>query len=269
MGAVEARDLSLGTALSGVSFSLPIGSCTAVLGNNGSGKSTLLGMLARILSPTHGACSCLGPISYLPEGFPIDEQLRVRQVIDLVSGTPGWERRWATPLLEALDLPPRKRIAQLSQGQRVQLGVALTLGRRVRTYLLDDPFLGLDPMARVRVERAIADRAADATVVVASQEAAISERLCDHLLFLQTGRLFWCAPFESWRSRYRRIRVRDRVEATHELGELALITRRQGATMEVLLDDPAGSAEGRLRRAGARVDPMPLPLDELLLVVSA
>lgn len=269
MGAIDTRALTMGTALSNISFSLPVGSCTAVLGNNGSGKSTLLAILARIFSPTSGEAECLGPVSYLPEGFPIDEQLRVKQVIGLVAGTPGWESRWVSPLLSALDLPPRKRIRELSQGQRVQLGVALTLGRRVRTYLLDDPFLGLDPMARVRIERAIADRAAEATVLVASQEAAISERLCDHMLFLKNGELLWCAPFESWRSRFRRIRVRDRLEAIHELGELALVTRQSGAAIEVLLDDPAGMAESRLRRAGARVDPMALPLDELLMAVAA
>ena len=41
MGAIDTRALTMGNALSNISFSLPVGSCTAVLGNNGSGKSTL------------------------------------------------------------------------------------------------------------------------------------------------------------------------------------------------------------------------------------
>jgi ABC-type multidrug transport system ATPase subunit len=268
MAAVEAHNLTLQPGLAEASFSLPTGSCTAVLGPNGAGKSTLLAVLAGVFSPSTGHARCDGPVSYLPEGFPMDDQLRIRDAMDLVAGLPGWEASVAGPLIDGIGVSARTRLGSLSQGQRVQLGVALTLGRRVRTYLLDDPFLGLDPMACVRVERAIADRAAEATMVIASQRSGLSERLCDHLLFLSSGRLVWCAPTESWRSRYRRIRIRGHVDAVHELGELALVIRSGGTSMQVLLDDPAGVAERRLRRAGAVVDPVPLPLDELLMAVA-
>lgn len=268
MSAVSARGLTLGRDLRGVDFDLPLGSCTAVLGPNGAGKSTLLGLLAGVLVPDAGQVQCLGPISYLPEGLPLDSGLRVRDVLGLVRRLPGWEPRVADPLLTALDLPLRHRTEALSQGQRVRLGVALTLGRRARTYLLDDPFLGLDPMAQVVVERAIAERAAEATVLLACQHAAAAERLCDHLLFLRKGGLRWCAPVDAWRERFRRVRIRGRLDAAHELGELALHIEQRGATLEALLDDPAGVAEARLRVAGATVDPLPLPLDELLLAVA-
>lgn len=269
MASIDAHALTLEPGLTDVSFSLPHGSCTAVLGPNGAGKSTLLAVLAGVFRAQSGQSHCLGPVGYLPEGFPIDDQLRVRDAIELMRSLPGWEHDWASPLIEAIGVTPKTRIGKLSQGQRVQLGVALTLGRRVRTYLLDDPFLGLDPMACVRVERAIADRAADATLLIASQKAGVSERLCDHLMFLRGGRLLWCAPTEAWRSRYRRIRIRGRLEAVHELGELALVIRSSGDSMEVLLDDPACVAERQLLRAGATVSPVPLPLDELLMAVAA
>ena len=269
MFAIEASGLTLQPGLQDVSFSLPRGSCTALLGTNGAGKSTLLNVLAGIFRPASGTAHCSGPAGYLPEGFPIDDQLRVRDAIDLVSSLPGWERSWVDPLLAELALAPKSRVGSLSQGQRVQLGVVLTLGRRLRTYLLDDPFLGLDPIACVRVERAIADRAAESTILMASQQSSVSERLCDHLMFLRKGKLLWCAPMDAWRSRYRRIRIRSALDAVHELGELALTIRSSGDTLEVLLDDPAGVAERRLRRVGAIVDPVPLPLDELLMAVAA
>ena len=269
MSAISARGLTLRDGLRGVEFQLPLGSCTAVLGPNGAGKSTLMGLLAGALVPDQGSVHCLGPVSYLPEGLPLDNLLPVKDVLDLVRRLPGWEPRVADPLLTAFDLPVGKRIEALSQGQRVRLGVVLALGRRARTYLLDDPFLGLDPMAKVLVERAIADRAADATVVFACQHAAAAERLCDHLLFLDKGRLLWCAPVDAWRDRFRRVRISGNVDAVHELGELALHVERRGTVLEALLDDPAGVAEARLRVAGAMVEPLPLPLDELLMAVAA
>lgn len=259
----------LGASLRDVSFDLPLGSCTAVLGPNGAGKSTLMGLLAGVLVADAGSVSCLGPVSYLPEGMPLDAGLRVRDAFAVIRRLPGWEPRVADPLLTAFDLPLQRRMDALSQGQRVRLGVALTLGRRARTYLLDDPFLGLDPMVQVHVERAIADRAAQSTVVLACQHAAAAERLCDHLLLLRGNGLQWCAPVDAWRERFRRIRIRGAVDAVHGLGELALHVERRGTTLEALLDDPAGVAEARLRVAGAVVEPLPLPLDELLMAVAA
>ncbi len=269
MSAVSAHALTLDRTLADVSFSLPSGSCTAVLGPNGAGKSTLLGLLAGVLRPASGTRSCQGPVSYLPEGLPMDGFLRVRAVVDLVRRLPNWDAAVAEPLLDAFQLEPGRRLDQLSQGQRVRLGVALALGRRARTYLLDDPVLGLDPMAQIVVERAITDRAAVATVVLACQHASAAERLCDHLMVLRRGGLVWCAPMESWRDRYRRVRVFGDVDLAATLGPMALHFEPRGASVVAILDDPTGTAEARLRAAGARVEPLAFPLDELLLAVAA
>jgi len=175
----------------------------------------------------------------------------------------------ASRLTTALSLPMDRGASQLSQGQRVRLGLIMTLGRRAPVYLLDDPFLGLDPMAQVAAERFIAERAADATVLIANQDAAASERLCSHLLFLRSAELSWCAPMEAWRERFRRVRVRGPASAVESLGLLVLHAESRGRTIEVLLDDPTGSAEDRLRARGVRVEAVPLPLDELLLCMVA
>ena len=74
---------------------------------------------------------------------------------------------------------------------------------------------------------------------------------------------------DAWRERFRRVRIRGNIDAVYELGELAIHIERRGNTLEALLDDPACVAEARLRVAGAVVEVMPLPLDELLMVVAA
>jgi len=266
---VGAAGLTLGDALRDVSFSLPVGSCTAVLGANGGGKSTLLAALAGVLPPDAGQVFCVGPAAYLPEGCPLDGWVSVRRWLAFAERLPGWEPEVASRLTTALSLPMDRGASQLSQGQRVRLGLIMTLGRRAPVYLLDDPFLGLDPMAQVAAERFIAERAADATVLIANQDAAASERLCSHLLFLRSAELSWCAPMEAWRERFRRVRVRGPASAVESLGLLVLHAESRGRTIEVLLDDPTGSAEDRLRARGVRVEAVPLPLDELLLCMVA
>jgi len=264
-----ATALTVGTALRDVSFALPAGSCTAVLGANGSGKSTLLATLAGTIAPDAGTTHCPRPAAYLPEGCPLDGWVSVRRWLELGARLPGWEPSVAAELREALDLPPTRTASQLSQGQRVRLGLVLTLSRRAPVYLLDDPFLGLDPMALVAAERVIAERSADATVLLANQDASASERLCSHLLFLRNGELAWCAPLEAWRARFRRVRVHGPTAPLDALGLLVLQAETRGRTTDVLLDDPAGTAEQRLRGAGVRVESVPLPLDELLLCMVA
>ena len=269
MSAVEVEGLRLGRALRGLDFSLPTGSCSAIVGANGAGKSTLMGILAGVLRPDAGRARCAGPVAYLPEGLGLDGLLRVGGAVGLVAGLPGWEPSVGGALLDRFGLDPRARVGDLSMGQRTRLGVALTLGRRARTYLLDDPFLGLDPMAQVIVERAIAERAAESTVVMGCQHASAAERLCDHLLLLRAGELLWCAPVESWRARYRRLRVSGPIDLRAALGERVVHLEAQGGGWVVLVDDPAGLAERQLRVAGARVDEQALALDELLLWVAA
>ena len=73
MFAIEASRLTLQPGLQDLSFNLPRGSCTALLGTNGAGKSTLLNVLAGIFHPASGTAHCSGPVGYLPEGFPIED----------------------------------------------------------------------------------------------------------------------------------------------------------------------------------------------------
>ena len=269
MSAVSVRGLVVGEALRGVDFELPHGACGGVLGANGAGKSTLLWAVAGAIRPDAGSIACRRPAAYLPEGAPLGGFVKVRRWLALARRLPGWEPAVGEALIQALELPPNAQASQLSQGQRVRLGLIMTLGRRAPLYLLDDPFLGLDPIAQVVAERFIAERAAESCVLLANQNASASERLCSHLLFLRGGRTVWCAPIESWRERYRRVRVRGPEAAVRGLGLMVLHAERRGGATDLLLDDPSGVAERRLRIAGATVEAVPLPLDELLLGVVA
>ncbi len=260
-----ARGLHLGGVLRGIDLDLPEASCAGVMGLNGAGKSTLLSVLAGVVQPDEGHIEAAAPVAYLPEGCPLDPWISVRRWMSLARRLPGWEEDIGGALIRELPLPQGRSAGQLSQGQRVRLGLILTLGRRAPLYVLDDPFLGLDPVAQVVAERWIAHRSAEATVVMASQHAGATERLCSHLAFLREGELMWCAPVESWRERFRRIRVRGDETALRALGMLVLHAERRGQVTEVLLDDPGHSAEARLSAAGCRVERVPLPLDELLM----
>jgi ABC-type multidrug transport system ATPase subunit len=257
---LRVRDLTLGSVLRGVSLTVSPGECLGVLGANGAGKSTLLAALAGVL-PSR-AVTGAGRWAYLPEGCPWDPGLPVRAWLALGATLPGWDPGFADRLLAALPIPAERDASRLSQGQRVRLGLILTLGRRAPGYLLDDPFLGLDPAAVAAAEEAIAERSADAPTVIAAQNSDALERLCTHLAVLDAGRLVGWGSTDTWRDRFRVLRVR--AAELPELPVRVLRIERVGAALEAIVDDPEGRVSALLRSHDLTVEELPLPLREVL-----
>lgn len=253
----------VGRALVGVDLHVPEGACVGVVGVNGAGKSTLLAVAARVVRPDAGRVEGPAAVAYLPEGCPLDGGVPVRAWLAMARTLPGWEPEAGDALAAELELPAGARA--LSQGQRVRLGLVLTLGRRAAAYVLDDPFLGLDPLARVVAERWIALRAADAPVLLAAQELPAMERLCTDLVLLHAGRVVGADAVDAWRARFRGVRVVGDVDVARILGPRLL--RVEGGT--TLLDDPRGDAELALEAAGARVEPVALALEDVFRALVA
>ena len=86
--------------------------------------------------------------------------------------------------------PARLRV---SGGQRAQVALALTLAKRPRLLLLDEPFAALDPLARqnflATLTSAVADAGGGLTVVLSSHLVTDLERVCDHLILLAGSRV--------------------------------------------------------------------------------
>jgi len=262
---IDVRDVVVGSAVRGVSLEVPTGGCMGVIGLNGAGKSTLLATVAGVLRPDGGAVSGATGAIYLPEGCPLDPGISVRRWYRLARSLPGWEPAVGEAMIAEFKLPAKNAANRLSQGQRVRLGLILALGRRGKNYVLDDPFLGLDPVARAIAERWIAHRAAGSTMICAAQDADALERLCTHLTLLNEGAVLASDSVDSWRRRFRAVRVLDQPRGVLEaIGAAVLQRRERGRSCELILDDPDGVAEQVLITSGARVDSLPVRFDELL-----
>jgi ABC-2 type transport system ATP-binding protein len=104
---------------------------------------------------------------------------------------PGWDQALADRWLERFQLPPDRRVGQLSGGQRTQLALALALAKRPRLLLLDEPMADLDPLVRHDLTRLLMEAvAADGlTVVLSSHVLAELATVCDYLVLLAVGRV--------------------------------------------------------------------------------
>lgn len=271
--------------LAPLDLALEEGQVMGLVGVNGAGKTTLLRLLAGLTLPDAGRIEVLG----LP--MP-QEQVRVRAQLGLASedmrlyGTqtlawhmdfiqrifPGWDASYAQQLMRRFDLNPAQKLAGCSHGQRVKALLLLTLARRPRLLLLDEPTTGLDPVARSEVLEALSDvlRDEQRSVLFSSHQTQEVERLADCIGFLHAGRLLarddTASYLESWR------RIVGRAVA----GEAALAAvagwpevvqvRRSGGQFELRVRDPQDAVRERLAHLGCEVQRCePMSLEEIFV----
>ncbi len=173
-------------ALDQVSFDIEPGSITGLLGRNGAGKTTLMRIIAGQEFPSAGTVSVLGdcpvtgdhllgklvfiredqhyPQYGTPQGFQVRHALKAASWF-----YPDWDNSLADELLDAFSLPPRRRVRNLSRGQRSAMGIVLGLAAQAEVTLFDEPYAGLDPVARqIFYDRLLADYAAHPRTVLLS-----------------------------------------------------------------------------------------------------
>lgn len=178
------------------------------LGPNGAGKSTTLKMLTGILNPTSGEVFVAGEslahepiavkrrIGVLPESLALFDGLTVREHLTLCGRVYELDRREARrrgdELLRFLDLWDARdmHVEQASYGMRKKCALALALLHNPRVLFLDEPFEGVDPIARGDIEdllRVIAKRGV--TIFLTSHILEIVEKLVDEFAIIVGGEI--------------------------------------------------------------------------------
>lgn len=182
---------------------VPEGGCFGFIGPNGAGKSTTIRTLLGLLSPTAGAARVLGldcvrqrnailaQVGYMPSEAMFYPDMRVGQVIRLSAGLRKKDcRAQADALCETLELDARKRIRELSLGNRKKVSIVCAMQHRPRLYILDEPTSGLDPSGAVLFRKIIEqERKKGTTVFVTTHNMVDADLLCDRVAFISNGNL--------------------------------------------------------------------------------
>lgn len=206
-------------AIDGVNLQVPARSLFAFVGPNGAGKTTTIKILLNLLRPTSGRASVLGVdsrrigprelarIGYVSENQDLPDWMTVEQLINYVRAFyPTWDDALCRKLQRDLDLTSRLPIRSFSRGTRMKAALLVSLAYRPELVVLDEPFGGLDPLARDELIRALLELTGEHnwTTFISSHDIDEVERLADTIAFIDKGRIVITESVQDLIGKYRR-----------------------------------------------------------------
>lgn len=201
------------TAVDDVSFRLEEGKIYGLLGRNGAGKTTLMSLLTGQEFATAGDIEVFGHspvenagvlerVCFIKESQKYPDDFKVKHVLRTAPWFfPNWDQEFAERLVTDFRVPIDRRMKKLSRGQFSAVGVIVGLASRAPLTFFDEPYLGLDAVARqLFYDRLLADYAEHPRTVVLSTHL-IDEvgDLLEHVLVIDEGRLLVDSPADELR----------------------------------------------------------------------
>ncbi len=240
------------TALDGLTVEIEPG-IVGLVGSNGAGKSTLIKILLGLIRPTSGSATVFDLdvvtrgteirelVGYMPEHDCLPTDMSATDVVShlaQISGLPRAAARERTAeVLRHVGLYEERyrAIGGYSTGMKQRVKLAQSLVHDPRLLLLDEPTNGLDPAGRDEMLELIHRTGTEfgIAVIVASHLLGEIERVCDHLVAIESGRLLRSAPLGAFTQRIGTLAVEV------EDGRDALAARLTAAGLQTVVDGPS------------------------------
>ena len=199
------------TAVDDLTLSLGRGEIMGFLGANGAGKTTTIKMMLGLIRPTSGAVEVMGgdpsdakvraKIGYMPEIATYYPYLNARELLAFYGGLCGLDgktvRARTDELLETVGLAEaaKRPLKTYSKGMLQRAGIAQALLHDPDLLVLDEPFTGLDPLARIHFRELMRRLRNDGkSIFFSSHELGETELLCDKVAIMKAGRAVYLGP---------------------------------------------------------------------------
>ncbi len=201
--AISAKQLSVVRqgvhALTNVSFAIPTGKITGLIGASGSGKTTLMRAIVGAQEITSGSVTVLGQlagskqlrsrIGYVTQSPAVYDDLTVQQNLRYFATVLGLGQKEVDRAIAAVDLAPQKAqlAGSLSGGQRARVSLAVALLDEPPLLVLDEPTVGLDPVLRKHLWQLFDRLAAEGRTLLISSHVMDEAEQCPEILLLRDG----------------------------------------------------------------------------------
>mgnify|MGYP001084746490 FL=1 len=264
-----------GFTLADISFEVPQGTITGLIGENGAGKSTTLHSILGLVHRDGGEISILGApaeglqpearenIGVVFDGTNFSEELTPKRLNKVLKGVySSWDEGYFLALLNKLSLPVSKKIKSFSKGMKAKLSIAAAFAHHPKLLILDEATSGLDPVMRDDMLDMFLEFVQDEenSILLSSHITSDLEKVADHIIFLHEGRLIFSKPKDELLENYGIVKCgAAQFEA---IDRQDIITcRKQEYEWQVLVSD-RNSAQKRYPK------PMVIPasIDEIMLL---
>lgn len=194
--------------LQSVSLEADAGQIVGLAGPNGAGKTTMLKCILGVVHADAGTITVDGVdaradplaarrvVGYAPSETALYHGLRAVELLDLAIGFhPAGSPTRGRALLDALEVPPRRRVRNLSHGMKRKVLLAQALASGAPLLVMDEPMEAFDPAARHVAIALLREAAASGRAVLCSSHDLLStEQLCDRVVFLRDGKVLREGP---------------------------------------------------------------------------
>jgi ABC-2 type transport system ATP-binding protein len=263
--------------LQNVSLSIPAGQTLALLGRNGAGKTTMIRILLGLLPADSGICRLGGvdpavdPVKVRTNvGYLAEDQIMYGWMTPaelcrfLAPFYPNWDRKLAHDSLDRFEIPSHTRIGRLSKGQAVKLGLVVAMAHRPAIVILDDPAMGLDPIARKEFNRDLVEhlQTSGCTVLYSSHLLDEVEAVADAVAILDRGEIVRTATTDRLRDEVKQVVLAVDSLAEAPPPEGLLDVRRHDDRVAIIVDQ-AGRYIQQLSAGGIDHNVVDLSLDEI------
>jgi ABC-2 type transport system ATP-binding protein len=270
-------------ALDRVSLDIEPGSITGLLGRNGAGKTTLLRIIAGQEFLSSGSVAVLGASPVHDDAllhrmvFVREDQrypdtgsfpyFQVRHALRAASWFyPNWDSDLAGALLADFNLPAGRAVKRLSRGMRSALGIVIGLAARAEVTLFDEPYAGLDPVARqLFYDRLLADYAEHPrTMLLSTHLIDEAAGLFERVVVIDSGRIVLDAAADEIRGTATSVSGAAIAVAEFTAGR-TVWNRRRIAAQETAVVAGALNETDRARARTLRLNLEPLTLQQVVV----
>lgn len=192
-------------ALNEISFSVKKGSVHGFLGPNGAGKSTTMKILSGLIPESNGEFVVHGKVGFLPEHPPLYPNMTVKDYLRFVLDIYSVEKNRSEKKSNAVDDVMEKTglksvqdrlIGNLSKGYQQRVGIAQALVHSPEIIILDEPTVGLDPVAISEIRELITKLKKDHTILFSTHQLHDVELLCSDITLINHGKIVVTGPLE-------------------------------------------------------------------------
>ncbi len=204
--------------LKDIAFRLERGYIMGFIGPNGAGKSTTIKLIMNLIKRDGGEIKVFGldnlkeeqnikgRIGFVYEESYFYEELSISEMKRIIA--PFYKKQWDdnafNRYLQDFDLPPKKKIKNLSKGMRMKFSLALALSHKAELIIMDEPTSGLDPIFRNQILDLLRDLMQDENkgVLFSTHITTDLDKVADYITFINKGEIVFSSSKEAIMDNY-------------------------------------------------------------------